>query len=99
MTEILLDMNYPKFQDHLFSLEKNEQRAILNTLKKIAKLNWEELHIDKGLRWELISSKKTPQGNKIYSFRFSQKYRALAYRDQNYLMLLGLFTDHDSAYL
>jgi len=71
----------------------------LNTLKKIAKLNLEELHIDKGLRWELIVSRKTAQGNKIYSLRFSQKYRALAYRDKNYLVVLGLFTDHDSAYL
>lgn len=34
----------------------------------------------------------------IYSFRFSKKYRATAYRDNNYLVMLALFVDHDSAY-
>ncbi|AVP88210.1 hypothetical protein phytr_12860 [Candidatus Phycorickettsia trachydisci] len=34
MSRILLDMNYPAFQQSLFGLEKVEQRAILNTLKK-----------------------------------------------------------------
>ncbi|KKB96846.1 hypothetical protein SZ25_00052 [Candidatus Arcanobacter lacustris] len=99
MTEITLDMNCPEFQESLFSLEKDEQRSILNTLKKISKLSWDDLHMDKGLRWELINSKKTSKGEKLYSFRFSKKYRALAYRDKNYLVLLGLFTDHDGAYL
>ena len=35
MTKILLDMNTPKFQKRLFSLEKVEQRSLLNTLNKI----------------------------------------------------------------
>lgn len=34
MSKILLDLNYPEFQEQLFSLEKHEQRALLNTLKK-----------------------------------------------------------------
>lgn len=99
MTSILLDMNYPGFQEQLFGLEKTEQRALLNTLKKLKQLSWEALYIDKGLRWELIMSKKTDKGNNLYSFRFSQKYRGTAYRDGDYLVLLGLFPDHDSAYI
>ena len=91
-------MNYPDFQEELFSLEKIEQRAFLNTLKKISQLDWESLYRDKGIRWELITSKTTSKGNQIYSFRFSQKYRATAYRDKNYLVILCLFVDHDSAY-
>ncbi len=75
MNKILLDMNYPIFQEQLFSLEKLEQRTLLNTLRKIKKLDWEELYKDKGIRWELITSKSTSQGHNIYSFRFSQKYR------------------------
>ena len=67
MTKILLDMNYPEFQLQLFSLEKIEQRALLNTLKKIRQLEWEILHTDQGLKWELITSKKTAKGNNLYS--------------------------------
>ena len=98
MNKIQLDINCPVFQEQLFNLEKLEQRALLNTLKKIRKLGWNELHKDKGIRWELITSEKTSKGNNIYSFRFSRKYRATAYRDKNYLVLLALFVDHDSAY-
>ena len=98
MNKILLDINYPAFQEQLFNLEKIEQRAFLNTLKKIKQLNWEELYKDKGIRWELITSKGTARGNHIYSFRFSQKYRATAYREENYLVLMALFVNHDSAY-
>lgn len=99
MTKILLDMNYPAFQEQLFSLGKLEQRALPNTLRKIRQLGWEELYKDKGIRWELITSKATSKGNNIYSFRFSQKYRGTAYRDGDYLVLLALFADHDSSYL
>lgn len=98
MTKILLDMNYPAFQEQLFSLEKIEQQALLSTLKKIKQLSWDQLYKDKGIKWELITSKITSKDNNIYSFRFSQKYRGTAYRDGNYLVLLAIFTDHDSAY-
>jgi len=98
MTKILLDMNYFAFQEQLFSLEKLEQRALLNTFRKIKQLSWEELYEHKGIRWELITSKITSKGSNIYSFRFSQKYRGTAYRDGDYFVLLALFTDHDSAY-
>jgi hypothetical protein len=98
MTKILLDMNYPAFQEQLFALEKLEQYALLRTLKKVKELSWEQLYKDKGIRWELITSKKTTLGNNVYTFRFSQKYRGTAYRDGDYLVLLALFADHDSAY-
>ena len=97
MTKILLDMNTPQFQKRLFSLEKVEQRALLNTLSKIMKLSWEELYKDKGIRWELITSEAL-EGINIYSFRFSQKYRGTAYRDGDYFVLLDLFVNHDGAY-
>ena len=98
MSKILLDLNVKEFQDSLFNLEKHEQRALLNTLRKITSLSWEELYQDKGLRWELITSKKTTKGLSIYSFRFSQKYRGIAYRDGDYLVLVDLFVNHDGAY-
>jgi len=97
MTKILLDMNAQNFQKRLFSLEKIEQRALLNTLDKISNLTWDELYKDKGIKWELITSESSRQ-KAVYSFRFSKKYRGVAYRKGNYFMLLDLFVDHDGAY-
>lgn len=68
MTRILLDMNGKEFQNSLFQLEKQEQRALLNTLRKITKSNWEDLYQDKGINWELITSQKTKKGQDIYSW-------------------------------
>ena len=95
---IQIDMNYPEFQEQLFELEKVEQRALLNTLRKIKKLKWDELYKDKGIRWELITSKKGDNTEPLYSFRFSQKYRGVGYREGKFMVLLRLFPDHDGAY-
>jgi len=98
MTKIKIDLNNPDFQKDLFFLQKNEQLALIKTLRKISNLNWDELYRDQGLKWEAIISKTTKNNNRIYSFRFSQKYRVLALREDSYLRLLTLHTDHDSAY-
>lgn len=98
MAEIKIDMNNPEFQRDFFQLEKNEQLALIKTLKKIRQLNWKSLYSDNGLKWEAIASKQAPNGERIYSFRFSQKYRATALRQENFLRLLTLHVDHDSAY-
>ena len=91
-------MNNPEFQRNLFLLEKTEQIALINTLKKIAQLTWAQLYADRGLKWEMIASKQSKSGIRIYSFKFSQKYRALSLRQEDFLRLLTLHTDHDSAY-
>lgn len=96
--KILLDLNNSFFQKQLFDIEKLEQRAFLNSLKKISKLTWNELYRDKGLRWELIKNNKLNTFHKLYSFRFSQKYRATAYRDKEFLVLIEIYPDHDGAY-
>ena len=98
MASIKIDLNNPQFQNDLFDLEKNEQLALIKTLKKIHKLTWSELYSDHGLKWEAILSKKTKSGERIYTFRFSQKYRAVALRQDDFLRLLTLHVDHDSAY-
>jgi hypothetical protein len=46
----------------------------------------------------MVASKLTPTGQRIYSFRFSKKYRALALREGEFLEILSLHADHDSAY-
>ena len=98
MATIKIDLNNPEFQSDLFGLEKNEQLALIKTLKKIHKLTWSELYSDHGLKWEAVLSKKTKTGERIYTFRFSQKYRAVALRQDDFLRLLTLHVDHDSAY-
>ena len=99
MTKIKLDLNNLDFQQDLFSLEKNEQFALLKTLKKISQLHWEQLYMDGGLKWEEVTSKRFKSGNRLYSFRFSQKFRGIATRQGDFLKLLTLHTDHDSAYV
>lgn len=98
MQRVKVDLNNPEFQKDLFSLEKHELTALINTLKKISQLSWAELYKDKGLKWEAIVSRKSYDGYQIYSFRFSKKYRALALRQSAFLRLLSLHLDHDSAY-
>ena len=98
MTSIKIDLNHPVFQKDLLVLEKNEQVALIKSLKKIHRLTWSELYSDHGLKWEVILSKQTKLGERIYSFRFSKKYRAVALREDDFLRLLTLHTDHDSTY-
>ena len=98
MTKVIIDMNNPVFQKDLFALDKNDQLALIRVLKKINQLTWSELYKDQGLKWELIISKTSYNKERVYSFRFSGKYRALALREESFLRLLTLHVDHDSAY-
>lgn len=95
---IHLDLNSPIFQQTLFSLGQPEQLAVLRTLHKISRLTWEQVYRDKGLHWELIHSRKGPGNTKLYSLRITQKCRAIAYREQEWMRILSLHPDHDSAY-
>ena len=95
---IRLDLNNPVFQRHLFDLTKIDQRNILNTLRKIANMTWQQLYVDHGLNWEAILSQKGPGDHRLYSFRISKGFRGVAYRDGSWLRILSLHPDHDSAY-
>ena len=98
MSEILLDLNYTKFQDELLHLQKVEQSSFLKTCKKIRKMTWDMIYKDQGLKWEEIVSKTTKSGEKVFSIRFSQKYRAVVTRCDNYMVFLSIHVDHDSTY-
>jgi len=93
-----LDLNNPVFQRQLFNLSKSYQRNILNTLRKLADMTWQQVYSDYGLKWEIILSQKGPGGNKLYSFRVGKGFRGIAYRDTLWLRILSLHPDHDSAY-
>lgn len=97
--KIQIDRNNPTFQDTLFALQKNEQLAVLRGLQKIKRLTWQQLYADKGLHWEKISGIIPPPNiAAVYSLRITQSCRALAYRHDDFLCMLAIFADHDSAY-
>ncbi|MBI5893692.1 MAG: hypothetical protein HZB79_08605 [Deltaproteobacteria bacterium] len=95
---VLLDLNNPVFQEDLFALEKEDSVRILAALYKIKKLKWADVYKDKGLRWELVQSREGPTGQRLYTIRVSRGFRALVYREGEYIRFLSLHPDHDSAY-
>lgn len=95
---VRLDLNSPQFQEQLFSLSKLDQRAVLTTLKKLSSMTWDQLYRDPGLRWEAILSKAGPNGGRLYSLRIGKGFRAVAFREGEWLRLLTLHPGHDEAY-
>ena len=95
---IRLDLNNPEFQANLLGLSKEEAWAVLRTLRQLQPLSWQQILSSKGLRWELIQSRRGPDGQRLYSLRISRGCRAVAWRDGDWLRLLSLHPDHDSVY-
>ena len=96
--QVLLDLNNPVFQEDLSSVGKEEASRVLITLRKLNRLSWSEVHKDKGLRWELVQSKRGPGGMRFYTICITNKIRALVCRDDQFVRFLSLHRDHDSAY-
>ena len=95
---VRLDLNSPTFQQQLFSLPKDQQHGVLLTLRKLSEMTWNQAYRDSGLRWEAIQSKIGSGQEKLYSIRMGRAFRALCYREGEWLRLVSLHPDHDSAY-
>lgn len=96
---VRLDLNNPIFQRDLFYLQKAERHAALDTLAKLRQLTWRQVYRDKGLRWEKIVSVQPPPGiDALYSLRITQAWRAVSYRDGEFIRLLSIPPDHDATY-
>ncbi|MDP9120388.1 MAG: hypothetical protein M3O15_03320 [Acidobacteriota bacterium] len=95
---VLLDLNNPSFQEVLFGLELAELRQVVATLRRLRGLDWAAVYNHKGFHWEALDHLGTPNGARAYSLRLSKKIRAIAYRDGDFLRLVSLHPDHDSAY-
>jgi hypothetical protein len=95
---VRLDLNNPVFLDEFLSLDKTELARVARALRKIRGMDWDTFVRHPGSRWEEIGHVVAPDGKPTHSFRLSQKYRALAYRDGDHLRVLSLHLDHDSAY-
>jgi hypothetical protein len=97
-SRIRLDLNSPEFQDVFFRLQADELKQIIASLGRLRELDWNSLYQHTGFRWEAIEHLKAPNGAKVYSLRLSQRIRAVAFRDGDFLRLVSLHPDHDSAY-
>jgi len=97
-SRIRLDLNSPEFQDVLFRLEADDLKQAVASLRRLRELNWNGLYRHTGFRWEAIEHLKGPKGAAVYSLRLSQRIRAVAFRDGDFLRMVSLHPDHDSAY-
>lgn len=96
--KVRLDLDTPEFQDVFFRLAVNELEQVVASLRRLRELDWNTLYRHTGFQWEHIGHLKGPGGATVYSLRLSQKIRAIAYRDGEFLRLVSLHPDHDSAY-
>jgi hypothetical protein len=90
VARILLDLSNPVFQADWFALDRAQAQAVLATLKKLHKLEWEQLYRDGGLRWEAILSRRGPAGQRIYSLRMTRSMRAVVFCEGDFLRLLSI---------
>jgi hypothetical protein len=97
-SRIRLDLNSPEFLDVFFSLQADELKQVVASLRRLRVLDWNSLYRHTGFRWEAIEHLKAPGGAKVHSLRLSQRIRALAFREGDFLRLISLHPEHDSAY-
>ena len=95
---VQLDLNNEVFQLGWFRLEKDEQQRVLDTLKKIGQLTWDQVYRDQGLKWEKIASLPQRGDYPAYSLRITRSRRATAFRQGNFMRFLTVEPDHDSTY-
>jgi len=97
-SRVRLDLNSPEFQDVFLRLEPSELKQVVGALQRLRALDWNGLYRHTGFRWEAIRHIRTPNGASAYSLRLSERVRAIAYREGDFLRLISLHPDHDSAY-
>ncbi len=97
-SRVRLDLNSPEFQDVFFRLELRELKQVAASLGRLRQLDWNSVYRHGGFNWEAIRHIHTPNGSTAYSFRLSEKVRAIGFRDGNFLRIISLHPDHDSAY-
>jgi hypothetical protein len=95
---IRLDLNSPEFQNVFLRFEPDDLKQVVAALRRLRELDWPALYSHTGFKWEAIEHLKAGGGSKVYSLRLSQRIRAVAVRDGNFLRLISLHPEHDSTY-
>lgn len=93
-----IDLNFPPFQQDLFSLDKTQLTAFVKSVKKINKMNLSRVQQSSGLNLEKIKNLKTSNGKTLYSIRMSKSFRAVICIEDDFIRFISLHPDHDSAY-
>src|SRR5882672_4353193 len=63
---VQLDLNNPVFQRQWFALPKEAQWSVLGTLRKLVEMTWSQVYQDRGLRWEIVHTRRGPQCHPEY---------------------------------
>ena len=89
----MCDDKYP-----LHNLEKDELKEFVKYAKKVENLEWKEIKIDKGLKYETLPIKEKPQNISrditIRSMRMSLKSRIIGYRSDEYFYIIWFDNNH-----
>ena len=93
-----IDLNFPPFQQELFSLDKTKLSIFVQSVKKINKMDLRQVQQSSGLNLEKIKNIKTPNGKTLYSIRMSKSFRAVICIEDDFIRFISLHPDHDSAY-
>ena len=93
-----IDLNFPPFQQDLFSLDKTQLTAFVKSVKKINKMDLRQVQQSSGLNLEKIKNLKTLNGKTLYSIRMSKSFRAVICIEDDFIRFISLHPDHDSAY-
>jgi hypothetical protein len=90
-SRIRLDLNSPEFLDVFFRLQADELKQVVTSLRRLRELDWNTLYRHTEYRWEALEHLKAPtSGGRVYSLRLSQRIRAVAVRDGDFLRLISL---------
>ena len=93
-----IDLNFPPFQQDLFSLDKTQLTAFVKSVKKINKMDLSQVQQSSGLNLEKIKNLKTSNGKTLYSIRMSKSFRAVICIEDDFIRFISLHPNHDSAY-
>ena len=93
-----IDLNFPPFQQDLFSLDKTKLSIFVQSVRKINKMDLRQVQQSSGLNLEKIKNIKTPNGKTLYSIRMSKSFRAVICIEDDFIRFISLHPDHDTAY-
>ena len=93
-----IDLNFPPFQQDLFSLDKTKLSIFVQSVKKINKMDLRQVQQSSGLNLEKIKNIKTPNGKTLYSIRMSKSFRAVICIEDDFIRFISLHPVHESAY-
>jgi hypothetical protein len=93
-----IDLNFPPFQQDLFSLDKTPLTAFVKSVKIINKMDLRQVQQSSGLNLEKIKNLKTSNGKTLYSIRMSKSFRAVICIEDDFIRFISLHPDHESAY-